>query len=367
MRRIAPLLVVVALLVAATSASAAVPRGWLGVSFGPEYVGAHSNLTSEFKRMRKAGVGSARFAVYWAQLQPHQGRAPDFGGLDLIVGAAAKARLPLQPVVLGAPPWATLDAGRPIDVPRDNAEYAQFVAALVDRYGTGGTFFAAHPELRNFPIRAWQIWNEVSNPWYWDSDWRVSYPRTLRAAYDAVKTADPAARVYMAGLNSSGAGTSWDALRSIYNQLDAQGLGRPFDAISVHIYTRNVSDAVKVVRETRTVAENQGDGDRPIRVTELAWPAAKGKLRDEHGHKREFFAATTDKGMAKRLKAGVLLLARERRKLGIAGVDWFQWASSYKGTDDAFRYSGLRLARHKKLKDKPAMKAFRFVARRLRR
>jgi hypothetical protein len=365
-RRLLIPLTVLALVVPATGAEARkVPFGWLGVSFGPEYVGAHAKLTSEFKRMRKSGVESARFAVYWVHLQPKAGQAPNFKLLDRIVTASAKARLRLMPVVLGAPPWATLDASRPIDVPRDPAEYAQFITSLVERYGDGGTFFAEHPQVRRFPIRSWQIWNEVSNPWYWDTGYAFTYPRALRAAYDAAKAADPGSRVYMAGLNSGGAGTSWDALDAIYRQLDKQKLGRPFDEIAVHVYTKNVREATRVVRETRAVAEKHGDAKRPIRVTELAWPAARGKLRDENGHKREFFAATTDKGMAKRLVAGVLLLARARKELGISGVDWFQWASSYKGTDDAFRYSGLRLARSKRLKDKPAMKAFRAVARRL--
>jgi hypothetical protein len=367
MRRLVPALVVVALLAAASSASAAVPRGWLGVSFGPEYVAAHGNLTSEFKRMRKAGVQSGRFAVYWSQLQPLAGRSPDFRALDRIVTAAAKARLRLLPVVLGAPRWATLDASRPVDVPRDPHEYAAFLGALVERYGPGGALFAGHPKLRRFPVRAWQLWNEVSNPWYWDRGYQSSYPQSLRAGYDAIKAADPGATVYMAGLNTGGAGTSWDALDGIYRGLDAQNLGRPFDEIAVHVYTRAVKDVAKVVKETRAVTERHGDGARPMRVTELAWPAAKGKLRDENGHKREFFAATTDKGMAKRLVAGVVLLARVRKQYGISGVDWFQWASSYNGTNDAFRYSGLRLARGHRLKDRPAMKAFRRVAKRLRR
>src|SRR4051812_13727863 len=105
MRRLVPALVLAALLAAAPSASARVPQGWLGVSFGPEYVGAHSKLPREFARMRRAGVQSARFAVYWSQMQPRTGSAPDFGRLDGIVAAAAKARVPLLPVVLGAPPW----------------------------------------------------------------------------------------------------------------------------------------------------------------------------------------------------------------------------------------------------------------------
>jgi hypothetical protein len=189
----------------------------------------------------------------------------------------------------------------------------------------------------------------------------------LKAAYDAIKAADPGALVIESGLNTGGGGKSWDAQEAIYEQLDAQGLGRPFDEIAVHIYTKAVPDALKVVRATRAVAKRFGDGTRPIRVTELAWPAARGKLRDDDGHKREFFAATTDKGMAKRLTKGVLLLARHRKAMRISGVDWFQWASSYKGASDAFRYSGLRRAGSKRLVDRPAMKAFKAVARKLRR
>jgi hypothetical protein len=366
MRRLLPLLLV-ALLVPAATAQAKVPRGWLGVSFVPDYIAKHATLTAEFKRMRKAGVGSARFAVYWAQMQSQGPQTPDFRAMDRIVRASAAARLKLLPVVLAAPRWATADPNRPVYVPRDPAEYAAFMKALVERYGAGGTFFQHHPKVRRFPIRAWQIWNEVSNPWYWNYNYAAEYPRTLKAAYDAVKAADPGALVVESGLNSGGAGPSWDALDALYAQLDKQGLGRPFDEIAVHVYTKNVAEALEVVRRTRAVAKRYGDGGRPIRVTELAWPAAKGKLRDEHGHKREFFAATTDKGMAKRLSKGVLLLARHRAELRIVGVDWFQWASSYKGTVDAFSYSGLRHVAHKRLKDKPAMKAFKQVARRLRR
>ena len=368
MRRLLIPLALIALLVPAGAADARkVPRGWLGVSFGPEYVAKRSGLKAELKRMRSSGAETARFALYWSHVQPKAGVAPNFRALDKVVAASAKARLPLLPVVLGAPSWAAASQGRALKVPRDPAEYAAFMTALVQRYGPSGTFFSEHPSVRCFPIRTWQIWNEVSNPYYWGYDYATTYPPVLKAAYDAVKAADPGAVVVQTGLNSGGAGTSWSAQEAIYRQLDAQGLGRPFDEIAVHVYTKDVPDALKVVQKTRTVARRHGDGARPIRVTELAWPAARGKLRDKHGHKREFFAATNDKGMAKRLVKGVRLLARHRKQLGIAGVDWFQWASSYKGTDDAFRYSGLRQRRSKRLVDKPAMKAFRTVARQLRR
>ena len=383
MRRL--LLAVILLALLAPGASAAVPKNWLGVSFGPEYVArkAKPSLGAEMARMRRSGVGSARFALYWFHMQPYPSMTAvppaeraayrDIGGiptdlrfLDQLVGGAAQKRLPLMPVVLGAPGWATDQTDRQIYVPRSPADYARFMDTLVRRYGPSGTFWTEHPDVHYFPIRTWQVWNEVSNSHYWDKSWARSYPPLLRAAYDAIKTADPRARVVQSGLNSGEAGSSWHAQDVLYDQFDKQGLGRPFDEVATHVYTREVADAVKVVEETRQVMQRHDDA-RPIRVTELAWPAAKGRLRDANGNKREFFAATTDKGMAKRLVAGVMQLASSRARLKISGVDWFQWASAYKGTDDAFRYSGLRHARGKRLTDKPAMKAFRRVAKLLRR
>ncbi|HEX5619654.1 MAG TPA: hypothetical protein VFX51_14630 [Solirubrobacteraceae bacterium] len=386
MRRLLPALILVALLGVAPSASAAVPKHWLGVSFGPEYVArkAKPSLGAELARMRRSGVGTARFAVYWFHMQPYPtmatvppeqrfayrdvgGIPTDFRFLDELVGNAAQKRLPLMPVVLGAPGWATDDTSRQIYVPRAPADYARFMDTLVRRYGPTGTFWTEHPDVRYFPVRAWQVWNEVSNSHYWDKSWAKTYPPLLRAGYDAIKAADPQARVVQAGLNSGEAGSSWHAQDVLYDQLDEQNLGRPFDEVAVHVYTRRVPDAVEVVEQTRKVTQRHDDGARPIRVTELAWPAAKGRLRDADGNKRDFFAATTNKGMAKRLVAGVMRLAGNRTRLNISGVDWFQWASSYKGTDDAFRYSGLRQARGKRLKDMPAMKAFKRVAKQLRR
>jgi polysaccharide biosynthesis protein PslG len=385
MRRLVPALVLAALLAAAPGASAKVPRGWLGVSFGPEYVSKHArpSLGAEIARMRRSGVQSARFAAYWFKAQPYatmadvppasrghfrvvNGVPTDFRFLDALVGAAAKRRMPLLPVLLGAPTWAADDDTRPILIPRDPADFARFADAMVRRYGPGGSFWTEHPKLRRWPVRNWQVWNEVSNSWYWDKTWQRAYPPLLRAGYDAIKAADPNARVLMSGLNSGENGPSWHSLDVLYRQLDAQGLGRPFDEVAAHVYTRRVPDAVKVVEETRAVMKDHGD-DRPIRVTELAWPAAKGRLKDASGHKRDFFAATTDRGMAKRLVSGVLLLAKNRARLKISGVDWFQWASSYKGTSDAFAYSGLRRVVHRRLKDRPAMKAYRTAAKRLRR
>jgi hypothetical protein len=366
-RRVSRLLaaLVAAALLAPSPAAARVPRGWLGVNLGPDFVAKHGSLDGEMARISASGAEAVRVAVYWSSLQP-RGAATDFRALDELAATAAKRRVALIPVLLGAPLWAA-DAGpAPIAHPRDPADFARFAGALAARYGTRGTFWRAHRRLHRLPIRSWQVWNEVSNAWYWGPSWETQYPRLLRAAYDALKAADPHASVLMSGLNTGGGGgghpqTSWSVLDRIYGQLDAQGLGRPFDVAAVHAYTRRVPDVLRVVEETRRVMARHGDAARPLRVTELAWPAAKSRLR------HEFFAATSDRGMARRLAQGIRMLAARRRGLRIAGVDWFQWASAYTGKDDAFRYSGLRRVRGRRIDDRPAMAAFRQVARALRR
>jgi hypothetical protein len=372
----------------ADAAKRKVPRGWLGVTFGPSIAARHGSVDGELGRMSRAGVETVRVAVYWFQLQPYATRADvprrersrfrrsvdgvptSYHDLDALVRAAARHGLTLAPVVLGAPGWASDDRSRPILVPRDPDVYAGLLGALARRYGTGGTFWREHPGLKRRPVRSWQIWNEVSNSWYWDSTWASSYPRLLKASYDAIKAADPRALVVMAGLNTGGAGQasgsmpSWEALDRIYDGLDREGLGRPFDATAAHIYTRTVSDAVRVVQETRKVMASHGDA-RPIDVTELAWPASKGKLRDERGRRRTFFAETDKRGMARRLARGIAALASHRRRLGVGAVDWYQWISSYTGTTDAFSYSGLRRAHRRAVEDMPALTAFRRIAARL--
>jgi hypothetical protein len=383
------LLIAIALCLAlpAPAVARSVPPGWVGVNLEPDPVIERGALRAEVSRMARTGVESLRFAAYWSRAQPHltldavpaadrdrfrlvDGVPTDYSEIDRVVGTAALKGLRVMPVVLGAPPWAAALDRSPIAAPVNPAPYASFLGGLVRRYGPNGSYWRAHPDLPEHPVRRWQIWNEVSNPFYWSFLWPTAYPQVLRAAYDAVKRADPGATVVMAGLNTVGAASgnpypSWNALDLLYRQLAEQGLGRPFDEVAVHVYTSTVPDALRVVRATRRVMSAHGDRRRPLLVSELAWPAAKGRLTDARGRRRDFFAATTPRGQARRLAAGYRLLARHRRDLGIAGVSWFQWASTYRGTKDPFRYAGLRRLGSRATLDTPALRSFRAVARSL--
>jgi hypothetical protein len=346
------LLALLCLVVTAAPAAAAVPRDWLGVvADGPMTDG--SDRDGEWTLLAGTGAGSVRTAFFWSHAQPAGPATTDFSGYDRVVLAAARHRLVVVPVVQGTPTWAAAMPGDGASPPRDNADYARFLQALVGRYGPHGSLWSEHPELSPRPIRDWQIWNEPNIDRYWSTQpFAKSYVRLLRAARAALRKADPGARAILAGLPNK----SWAALRSIYG---AGGRGA-FDAVALHPYTGKPVNVVKLVSLTRRVMRRYGDKRKPVWVTELSWPASIGKTNSTGGFE------TDDKGQANRLRKGLVLLARARRKLRIQRVYWYTWLSAEQGAS-SFGWSGLRRIRAGQVVSAPSLSAFRRTAQLLRR
>ena len=147
---------------------------------------------------------------------------------------------------------------------------------------------------------------------------------------------------------------SWKALRSIYA---AGGRGR-FDAVALHPYTRKPENVLRLVRYARRVMRKRGDARVPVWVTELSWPAAKGKVPRPAGFE------VTEAGQARRLGSALRLLAAARRRQRIERVFWYTWLSTEAGPS-AFDWSGLRRLREGSAVDAPALATFRRWARRL--
>jgi hypothetical protein len=365
------LLAVLALLAAPAPAIAAerqIPRGWLGVMVDGPALGPAVDLGEQSRDLASAGAESVRVAVFWDVSQPYRrasdvpselrdryelagGVPTDFSDFDRVVLAMAAQRVRVLPVVVRTPAWARVDPAVPGSPPRDARRYAAFLTALVERYGPRGTFWREHA-MRRMPIRAWQIWNEPDHRQYWsDPDWVHGYVRLLRAASRAVHEADPGARVVMAGLTNR----SWEGLDAIYEA----GGRRWFDEAAIHPFSMRVRNVVRIVRYARRVMRSHGDARKPLALTEVSWSSAKGKAVNVYGWEM------TEAGQARRVKEGLEALARVRRELRISRVVWFTWLSPAEGSAWSFDYSGLRKLSDGRVVDKPALKAFRRVARRL--
>jgi hypothetical protein len=339
-------------LAAAAPAGAAVPRDWLGVAADGALVESPADHAGEWPMIRGSGATSVRIAFYWAEAQPFGPGPVDFSAYDAPVLAAAQQGLDVLPVVFWTPEWARLEPGSAASPPRDPADYARFITALVGRYGPNGTLWAEHPEVSARPIRAWQIWNEPNLTGYWSRQpFAKGYVRLLKAARTALRTADPGAKAILAGLPNG-----WAPLRRIYRA----GGRRAFDAAAIHPYTARPSRVPRFLAEARKVMRRAGDRRKPIWVTELSWPAAKGRARDPIG------IATDDRGQARRLRLGLTALAKARRRLRVARVYWYTWMST-ESRSSVFAWSGLRRVHDGAVISTPALRAFRRTAARLRR
>jgi len=359
MRRLLTTLLLALCAVAATAPPAAaaqrtVPRGWLGVIADGPLTRAGAVVDGEWDLMAASGAESVRTAFYWPSAQRQESAPPDLSRFDAVVLDAARRGLPVLPIVTGTPGWAGRRPGDETSPPRDPRLYAAFLTTLLGRYGPRGSLWAEHPELPARPIRAWQVWNEPNLTRYWTPPRRQTFARSyvelLRAAHGAIRRADPGARVVLAGLPNE----SWIALRKVYRA----GGRRYFDAVALHPYTGKPRNVVRLVELARREMRRFGDVRKPVWITELSWPAAKGKTENTSGFE------TTDAGQARRLADAVRLLARARGRLRIERVFWYTWLSE-EGSPNSFDYSGLRRVRRGSIVSVPALSAFRRAARRL--
>jgi polysaccharide biosynthesis protein PslG len=143
-------------------------------------------------------------------------------------------------------------------------DYASIVSALVSRYQGMG-------------VQTYEVWNEPNNQAFWPSGVDAAqYTSYLKAAYPAIKAADPSATVVMGGLEPA---TAYTFLQGIYN---AGGRGS-YDVANFHIYPNGdpslcwngsnglpAHDSFCLIDGLRSEMQSNNDSS-PVWITELGW------------------------------------------------------------------------------------------------
>jgi hypothetical protein len=349
-----------------------VPAGFVGVNASGPLLNPPVNLSEQLGKMVASGVGTIRVLFDWQLAQPYasmsdvpsdqQGDFVDVGGVptdfratDEIVGLAAQRGLTVLPTVLYAPAW---DAGRNpsggIDPPARAAPYANYLTALIDRYGPRGSFWSTHgPRL---PVRAWQIWNEQNLTIYWPQPFAASYVQLLRVAHDAIKRADRGAKVVLGAITN----VAW---RDLGKVCAIRGARRLFDEVSVNGFTSTPSKVIEFLHLVRRAINRLGDQRKRLLYTEMSWPTAVGQSL-EH-----FDWDTTEAGQARNIAAVLPKLAAARKSLGLSAFYYYTWMDN--GTPGAFNdfyFAGLtHVEPDGQIVDKPGFAAFKAAALRIER
>jgi hypothetical protein len=340
-----------AALALAAPASAKAPHDFFGVVWDRGVAAASAPVQDQqFKLMASTGVQTARAIFSWDAAQPTADQPPSFTATDALVARAASNGIDLLPVVMYAPPWAREDQGEGASPPADPDRYVAYLHALTGRYGPAGSFWTEHPEIPKRPLRTWQVWNEPQLRYQWASpDWEQGYGRLLAAAHDALKQDDPGCVVVLAGATNF----AWDVLDSLYAKGAIKG---HFDVAALHPYTGSARRVLQAAKLFRAVLARHGDGNLPVWITELAWPASRGRAQPPPGLKA---LPTTDQGMATRLTNAYALLAKTHT---VQRAYWYTWASAYRQANGIFDFTGLERFDGQRFTPTPALRAYRKAA-----
>jgi hypothetical protein len=270
-----------------------------------------------YQAIAKAGARVARIDIFWQNVHPTAGSAPDWSSYDAAFAAAAAAGVRILPLLHGSAPWVNSNFQRPpLGAAWKTAAWRSFVQEFAARYGHDGAFWKLRPNLPYLPPDYWEVWNEANLRYFWGGKPQPGkYLTLLRITTEALRAADPGALVSVGGLFEharQGFGTPASIyLERLYRR---KGAKRYFDAVALHPYGTKPRDVVHNVKLARTVMRRHHDARTPILVTELGWSV--GGL----GWSRSPFRATLGQ-QANRLTSSFRMLARPG--LGVGLILWF--------------------------------------------
>jgi polysaccharide biosynthesis protein PslG len=224
-------------------------------------------INAQLRALRKTGATIARSDTVWAAGEPN----PPLAGVhryewafdDEIARTLAGNGLRWLPIVDYSTAWASVDPARGDALPQAPVDYAAFAGAVAARYGKSGSFWREHPNVPRVPVDTYEIWNEpdVGAP----GTSAAGYDELYASARDAIRSADPAARVVVGGLTAPA------------TFLPAMLIARPdlrghIDGVGIHPYGVSAGEVLARVAGTRATLNALGLAAVPLYVTEVGWP-----------------------------------------------------------------------------------------------
>jgi hypothetical protein len=276
---VAPALAAVALaLLAPASAQSIVapgpPLGGVnatGITLGT----STSRVDQEIAWAHSLDAHAIRVEIPWSGLEPRQGQI-DPGALaftDHLVNQAAASGIKVVALAMSTPCWASSAPASLLAScgpqaskaqawpPRRPGDYGSFVAFLAARYGS--------------KLAAIEVWNEpdqANEDYFAGPSKPQRYAALLRAAYPAIKRADP----QMTVLGGSLVGSNGVFLRALYKA----GIKGYYDGLSVHFYNLVLAS----LRYLHEVQLANGDS-RPLWLNEFGWSSCwpRQSIQQEQG------------------------------------------------------------------------------------
>jgi hypothetical protein len=241
------------------------PRDGYGFAVGaPMTWMSDMEADRELDAVARTGASWLRVFVDWKRVEPMPG-AYDWGYLDHWVDGARSRGLKVLAMVAYTPDWARSPGSYFSAPPVEPAVFASFLTTVVTRYGDR--------------VSSWEVWNEPNVPIFFGylGDRAARYTELLKAAYPAIKAAQPHSTVLAAGMSRAFAP---DAPPTFVETMYTHGAKGFFDAMAMHPYVYPAGLAVddhngwSDVERVRQLMVDNGDGGKKIWMTEIGAPTA---------------------------------------------------------------------------------------------
>ena len=260
-----------------SGAPPAPPSGDLRIGLNANTQGWGPDMGQQQDLARSSGARYLREELDWDSIEP-QNDQWSWSRYDALMLNAAQRGLTVLPLLMSAPGWAARSWDT---IPSDPAEFSEYVAKVVARYGPGGELWRAHPDLADYAPDHFELWNEPYLGVFAAGDTDPGrYARLVKAAVTAGRAANPSAKFLMEADT-----TATDDFSSYYPWLDGMyaavpNLGDYFDAVAVHPYGDGAPDhytpgwsrwQFRRIDEIKAKLQAHGDGDKHMWITEVGW------------------------------------------------------------------------------------------------
>jgi hypothetical protein len=286
-----------------------------------------ANVQRSLEMIKAGGFGYIRQMFPWYEIEPERGSYYDdknqvdaWAKFDRIVNIADSLGIEIIARLDKPPAWARVNqpnaAQFPDGPPDNNADYANYVAAVVTRY--------------KGKIHYIQIWNEpnLQGEWGGEPIDPTKFTELLKAAYPAAKAADPSIVVLMPGLapTDQTGPTNLSDLLFLQGMYDA-GAKAYFDVASVMVYGYGYSPYDRRVAfarnnfsrpvQTREIMVKNGDAAKPVWASEYGWVSLP---RDWAGDPSPWGNPVSPEKQAKYLYQGYLRAQQEWPWMGVMAI-----------------------------------------------
>jgi hypothetical protein len=234
---------------------------------------SYSDPGDQYDRVAQAGVSWSREELEWNSVEPTEGHL-DWSRYDTVFAAAAERGLHILPLVGGIPSWAAPSWNW---VPENPAQYAAFVAKVAKRYGPGGSFWTAHPQLdASLAVTYIELYNEPYYDYFSANGIDPArYANLAIAAADAGRAANPGTKYLASSADMDNTGHDWT--RGMFAA--RPDLADHVDGFAIHPYSKDLTtygapqaDSFRRdLEQTQAALAENGAADKPIWITEMGW------------------------------------------------------------------------------------------------